>query len=192
MKTVLVTTTFFFVFFIQFNNVVAQAKVTSVLLQPDTTEIIQYSPDDTLGFQAGKIKLVSNINAKSGNLAMLLSAVLPGAGQVYAHRYYTIPLIWGCGVYFGSQWISANNFYKDYQDKFSESVRLDTTTHTGIEGLKKARDEWRNYRDGFAVYLVLTYFLNIIDAYVGATLYSFDVSDDLGGSAALKFRIPLR
>jgi len=179
-------------FFISYTNTDAQTKVTSALIKPDTTEV-QYLSNDSLGVRAGKIKLISDVNAKSGSLAMLFSALLPGAGQVYARRYYTIPFIWGLGAFFTSVAIKANNQYMDYRGKFSESVRLDTTiTHSGDQNLLSARDFYHDQRDEYILYLGLTYFLNIIDAYVGATLYDFDVSDELGGSAKIQFRIPLR
>jgi hypothetical protein len=181
----------FFFFFVTSMNAVAQTKVTSALIKPDTTET-KYTPIDSLGIQAGSIKLASGAQAKSGSLAMLLSALLPGAGQVYAHRYYTIPVWWGFGIYFSSIAIKANNQYEDNREKFSESVRLDTSKHVGNSDLLSRRDFYRDQRDEYILYLGLTYFLNIIDAYVGATLYDFDVSDDLGGNAKIQFRIPLR
>ncbi|MGD0035731.1 MAG: DUF5683 domain-containing protein [Bacteroidota bacterium] len=178
-------------FFISHTNTDAQIKVTSALIKPDTTEA-QYSSNDSLGVRGGKIKLISDVNAKSGSLAMLFSALLPGAGQVYAHRYYTIPFIWGLGAFFTSVAIKANSQYMDYRGKFSESVRLDTTAHSGDQNLLSARDFYHDQRDEYILYLGLTYFLNIIDANVGATLYDFDVSDELGGSAKIQFRVPLR
>ena len=117
---------------------------------------------------------------------------------MYAHRYYTIPLFYGFGIYFSTIAIRANNQYLSFRSQFSESIRLDTTVaRTGQlnqneTSLKDARDFYRDQRDEFILYLGLTYFLNIIDAYVGATLFDFDVSDDLGGTAKIQMRVPLR
>ncbi len=130
--------------------------------------------------------------SKSGRLAMILSAVLPGAGQVYAERYYTIPVIWGLGAYFASQWVKADNHYQDFARQFSASVLADSVTKQGNSQLKDIRDFYHDQRDEFAIYIGLTYLLNIVDAYVGATLYGFDVSDNLGGSSQIRFRIPIR
>jgi hypothetical protein len=180
------------VFALSINDSAAQAKVTSALIIPDTTGT--FSPSqDTLKYDFNSIKLSDEKQKKSGNLAMLYSAILPGSGQVYAHRYYTIPLIWGFGYYFTSSAIKANNQYMDWRAKYSESVRLDTTiSHSGDSNTLSVREFYHNQRDEFIFYLALTYFLNIIDAYVGATLYDFNVSDDLGGSAKIRFQIPLR
>jgi hypothetical protein len=179
------------VIFVSTSTVFSQNKVTSALIKPDSTDT-QYSSNDSLGVQGSKIKLITHEQAKSGTLAMLLSALLPGAGQVYAHRYYTIPIIYGFGIYFSVIAIRANSQYLDYRGKFSESVRMDTIAHSGDQNLLSARDYYRDQRDEFILYLGLTYFLNIIDAYVGATLFDFDVSDELGGSAKIQMRVPLR
>ncbi|MGA3288193.1 MAG: DUF5683 domain-containing protein [Bacteroidota bacterium] len=176
------------VFALSINDSAAQAKVTSALIKPDTTETLSPS-HDTLQYEFSNMILSDEKHAKSGNLAMLLSAILPGSGQVYAHRYYTIPLIWGFGYYFASSAIKANNQYMDWRGKYSETVRLDTI---GDAYTLSVREYYHNQRDQFIFYLALTYFLNIIDAYVGATLYDFNVSDELGGNAKIRFRIPLR
>jgi hypothetical protein len=179
------------VFALSINDSAAQAKVTSALIKPDTAETLSPS-HDTLQYQFSSMRLSDEKQAKSGNLAMLLSAILPGSGQVYAHRYYTIPLIWGFGYYFASSAIKANNQYMDWREKYSESVRSDTINNTGNAYILSVREFYHNQRDELIFYLALTYFLNIIDAYVGATLYDFNVSDELGGNAKIRFRIPLR
>ncbi len=168
----------------------SQAKVTSALIRPDTAGSA-YSQSDTLVLKSETVVPAIQRSAKSGTLAMALSAVLPGAGQIYAHRYYTIPIFWGFGAFFASQWVKANDGYRMYSRLFAESVHLDTLNHAGSSYWLKNRDIWHDYRDEFAIYIILTYVLNIVDAYVGATLYSFDVSDNLGGNAEIRFRIPL-
>ena len=179
------------IFFISILHTSAQTKVTSALIKPDSAEA-PHAFKDSLGLRSGTITLVPDIPSKSGSLAMLLSALLPGAGQVYAHRYYTIPIIYGFGIYLSSIAIKANSQYLDNRAKFSESVLLDTLAHAGDQQLLSARDFYRDQRDEFILYLGLTYILNIIDAYVGATLYDFDVSDNLGGTAKLQVHVPLR
>jgi Family of unknown function (DUF5683) len=178
------------VFAMSINDSAAQAKVTSALIIPDTTGT--FSPSqDTLKYEFNSIKLSDEKQKKSGNLAMLLSAILPGSGQVYAHRYYTIPLIWGFGYYFFHQFIIANDNYKKYKSLYSQSL-IDSTIFSNQSTYLSWREDWHNFRDEMGFYLALTYFLNIIDAYVGATLYDFTVSDDLGGSAKIRLQIPLR
>ncbi len=145
---------------------------------------------DSLGFQAGKVRYATEESGKSTTLAMLLSAALPGAGQVYVHRYITIPIIWGFGYAFVRSWIRQNDLYVQYRDKYTASFKADSTGK-GDDFLRVVRDFYRDDRDKFSFYIAIVYVLNIVDAYVGASLYSFDVSDNLGGSAAIRFRIPL-
>jgi hypothetical protein len=146
---------------------------------------------DSLRISGGAASVDTQIAKKSPGLAILMSMVVPGSGQFYVHRYITIPIIWGFGSYFVKAWVDQNKQYKYYRDLFTASVNSDTT-HQG-NGLYQAnRDFYRDDRDKFAFYIAITYILNIVDAYVGASLYSFDVSDNLGGSAALRLRIPIR
>ena len=178
------------VFALSINDSAAQAKVTSALIKPDTTDTLS-SSHDSLKYQFGSMKLSDEKQAKSGNLAMLLSAILPGSGQVYAHRYYTIPLICGFGYYFFHQFKYADNTYSKYKSLYSQSL-IDSSQFYFQRSYYDSRETWHNFRDEMGFYLALTYFLNIIDAYVGATLYDFNVSDELGGNAKIRFQIPLR
>ena len=148
---------------------------------------------DSLGFQAGSVMLDTGRTKKSPGLAMLMSMVLPGAGQVYVHRYITIPIIWGFGYYFAKAWNDQNNRYIYYRNLFDASRTPDSLGQlsAGNALYQSNRDFYRDDRDKFAFYLAITYILNIVDAYVGASLYSFDVSDNLGGSAAFRVRIPI-
>lgn len=129
---------------------------------------------------------------RSTQLAILLSAVLPGAGQVYTERYMSIPIIWGFGVYFGKTMSDNDRSYRDYADRFSREVAADTLSAIQLNDVKRIRDFYRDQRDRFAVYLGITYLLNIVDAYVGAALYGFDVSPDLGGGAQIRYRLRIR
>ena len=178
-----------FFFLLMEPDLFAQEKVTSALIKPDTTAS-QNLAQDSLQFHLSAMRISDERQSKSGNLAMLLSAVLPGSGQIYAHRYYTIPLIWGFGYYFVSSAIKSNNRYEEYRGKYAETVRLDTISHVGDSYILSVREFYHNQRDEFIFYFALTYLLNIVDAYVGATLYNFDISDNLGSGAAVQFRIP--
>jgi hypothetical protein len=174
--------------FLVTSSAFAQQKISSSLIKQDSTK----QSIDTLSITSGTVQFAPP-EQKSGTKAMLLSAILPGAGQIYAHRYYTIPIIWGFGAYFAYTWNEQNNLYHDNANLFSESVRLDTAKHQGNSTYLTQRDFYHDQRDEFAIYLALTYILNIVDAYVGATLYSFDVSSELGQTTStVRFKIPIR
>jgi len=125
---------------------------------------------------------------------MGLSAILPGAGQVYAHRYWTIPVIYGVGAFLVYNWKEADDLYQQYKAEYEQSVADGDYGGSGDPSLKSSRDFYRNERDRFGVFLLLTYLLNIADAYVGASLFNFDVSEDLGPAQEyrVRFSVPLR
>ena len=108
------------------------------------------------------------------------SAVLPGWGQFYNESYWKIPVIWGFGAWFVYGWIQNNDEYVTNKNLFIE---------TGQETYKSQRDFYRDQRDNFTIYLVLLYLLNLVDAYVDAHLFDFNVDEDfLTGSTRLKLR----
>ncbi len=135
---------------------------------------------------------VSMRSSRSPALATILSAVLPGSGQIYAERYWTLPLIWGFGYWFVRQYIASDRKYDEWRLEYSKRLATEVSG-PNVNYSKYVRDFYRDQRDSFAFYLALTYVLNIVDAYVGASLYNFDVSEDLGGTAKVRFelRVPL-
>ncbi len=111
---------------------------------------------------------------------MLLSALLPGAGQVYTRSYWKVPIIVGLGVYFASVWLEQNRLYKQARDIYSASLVANPPVDPGLlDNQLTRRDFYRDQRDTFAWYFAILYFVNIADAYVDASLYDFNVSGDL-------------
>jgi hypothetical protein len=113
---------------------------------------------------------------KSPGLAMLYSALLPGAGQFYNESYWKVPVVLGFSLYFTSEWLNYNRRYHDNRDQFAASLAIDGI---GDSRLLSARDFYKSERDTFTWYLFLTYLITIADAYVDASLYDFNVGGDL-------------
>jgi len=113
---------------------------------------------------------------KNPGTAMLLSALLPGAGQVYNTSYWKVPIIVGLGIYFGSYYLDSQRRVEDYRQQYAASLLV---TPGGDPSLLALRDFYIGERDTFAWYFCILYFLNIVDAYVDASLYGFDVSPTL-------------
>lgn len=109
-------------------------------------------------------------------VAVGLSAVVPGAGQFYNGSYWKIPIILVAGGYLGYEAIRNNNRYNEYRDLFEQSQ---VGNPNGNPIIKEQRDEFRDKRDEFIIYFALFYVINLVDAYVDAHLYDFDVSEDL-------------
>lgn len=129
--------------------------------------------------------------------AMWLSALCPGLGQIYNHRYWKLPIVIGAfvGLTYGTAWNNRmlNDYskaYRDisdndpntrsYMDFYPPTVKesdLDKTWLTST--LKNRKDYYRRYRDICIIGIAAVYLLNVIDAYVDASMMHFDVSPDL-------------
>ncbi len=109
------------------------------------------------------------VMSKSPWGAVLRSAIIPGWGQFYNHSYLKIPVIWGLGFWFGYEWKQNNDQYVYYRQKYSE---------TNDQYYRDYRTFYRDQRDLFTIYMVITYIANLVDAYVDANLFDFDVSEN--------------
>lgn len=119
---------------------------------------------------------VAGTQRKSTGRALLCSAVLPGAGQFYNESYWKVPVIAGFGVYFVAEWISSDKTYRDYRDQYKTSL---LTSTSGNSYYLKLRDFYRDQRDSFTWYFLILYVVNLVDAYVDASLFDFNVNSDL-------------
>ncbi len=117
--------------------------------------------------------------------ATILSAVIPGAGQIYNRKYWKAPIAWaglGTCIYF----IQDNNReYQRYKDAYLAIVDGDPNTQDEFNGQYSAdqvlnvTDTYRRWRDLSYISLGLVYMLNVIDANVDAHFVRFDISRDL-------------
>ncbi|MEO8166700.1 MAG: DUF5683 domain-containing protein [bacterium] len=145
-----------------------------------------FSPDDSLravpsspSNQSVRIDTVSTVYhpAKLPGVALALSAILPGAGQFYNESYWKIPILLGFGYYFASRWIDNNDSTKQYRELYTNS--FSTQTPTGIPEYQRLREFYKDQRDTFSWYIFIYYIVNLVDAYVDASLYDFNVGDNL-------------
>jgi hypothetical protein len=116
---------------------------------------------------------------KSPGLAMLFSAVIPGAGQFYNRSYWKVPVVFGLGLYFASTWLDQNRRTQDFRQKYSASLSAIPPDPIASDTYLRQRDFYKEQRDTFAWYFVILYLVNIADAYVDASLFDFDVGPDL-------------
>lgn len=153
---------------ISFNEI---ASLTSYVRKLDTLKT-----DSNITTAKQKEPLKKFRMRKSPTVAVLLSAALPGAGQFYNESYWKIPVIGGLIGYFGYEYFRLNNLYKDYRDEYSVSQTPENPN--GNLSLKSLREFYRGQRDDFVWYFVIVYVVNLVDAYVDAHLFDFDVSDE--------------
>lgn len=106
----------------------------------------------------------------SANKAMFYSLFLPGLGQAYNKKYFKIPIIYGAlgGV---SYWIYYNT--QGYRQA-SENYSIDQSSFN--ERILRA---WRRNLELSYITLVAAHALQVLDAYVDAHLFFWDVNPDL-------------
>jgi hypothetical protein len=112
---------------------------------------------------------------KSPTMAVVLSALVPGAGQVYLGQTWKVPIIWGLAGSFLYGALVQNGRYHEWADSTRAAEARGDAYYAVIYGNR--REFYRDDRDKWWIYLGLTYVANILDAYIAAHLYDFDVSD---------------
>ncbi|MFN3952151.1 MAG: DUF5683 domain-containing protein [Thermaurantimonas sp.] len=114
--------------------------------------------------------------------AVLYSAALPGLGQAYNRKYWKIPIVYAALA--GTTYFIIDNHrqYKFYYDGLEKLVLEGEDIFGGQftpQNLIFISNTYRRWRDLSAILFVVAYSLNILDAYVDAHFFYFDISDDL-------------
>jgi hypothetical protein len=123
-----------------------------------------------------------NRKEKNPRRASLLSAIVPGAGQLYNGKYWKLPILYGGGFALGYYIHLNHGEYLKTRDSYLQVQAGKKDQFNGLydaEQLVRLREYWRRNRDLLIIISSFTYLLNIADAAVDAHLSSFDVSDDL-------------
>lgn len=121
----------------------------------------------------------------SPRLATILSAVAPGAGQIYNRKWWKLPIIYGGFAGLGYAIAFNTQEYNTYKDAYLIRVDDDSTNVDQFDGiytdanLLELQEFYRRNRDFAIVGAFVLYVLNIVDANVDAHLFDFDVSEDL-------------
>ena len=122
--------------------------------------------------------------------------VFPGGGQIYNHKYWKLPIVYGgfLGCAYALNW--NNQMYSDYSQAYLDIMDDDPNTASyedflppryNIEAnmdylkrvFKNRKDIYRRQRDLSIFCFIGVYLISIIDAYVDAELSNFDITDDL-------------
>ncbi|WP_233553665.1 DUF5683 domain-containing protein [Algoriphagus lacus] len=118
---------------------------------------------------------------KNPKKATILSAVLPGAGQVYNGKAWKVPILYA-GFMTDIYFIGYNNKrYQTFRDALFAYDEGDQSQFPSLnrDALVRNVDYWRQNRDLTILLLAAIYALNLIDANVDAHLSGFDISDDI-------------
>lgn len=135
--------------------------------------------------------------------AAIRSAILPGWGQVYNRKIWKVPIVYAAlgatgGIFINNlTWYNRTKYaYRvainiqggkdeigsDSYNKVYETLKEPFfTSPQGIQAeyLRTNRDYFRKNVDYSAIYFLIAWALNVVDATVDAHLSSFDVSPDL-------------
>ena len=141
-------------------------------------------PVDTSKVEAKSIKL-KEPKKHSPKRAVILSALLPGLGQVYNKKYWKLPIIYG-GFGGLSYWLyTSTQEYKTYRNALKIRFDDDPNTVDEFDGsvsennLIELKNYYKRNLDLSVIFMAVLYALNLVDAAVDAHLFNFDVSDDL-------------
>lgn len=124
--------------------------------------------------------------------ALILSAVLPGAGQFYNRRYWKIPLIYiGAGVigYFMQDFYGQYVIFRDaviakdrynlyILDQYYPQLLATNSRVNNIEFMRRYRNEFRRNFEFNIILSVALYALNLVDANVDAHLRGFQLGNE--------------
>jgi len=143
----------------------------------------------------------------------MYAAALPGLGQIYNRKYWKVPIVYagfgalGYAVSFNTtNYNTFINAYKDFTDIIPETDSyLDLLVNQDPEAYDpvlhpttytQSSEEWvkttllngvsyyRKYRDLSFIGIAAWYLFTIIDAHVDASLFDYDISDDLKATLA--------
>ena len=106
----------------------------------------------------------------SATKAIMYALVLPGLGQAYNKKYYKIPIVYAA--------LGGIGYILYYNNTNYKQASLDYATDPSDLNERYLR-AWRRNLELSYIGLIAVYALQVIDAYVDAQLYSWDVNDNL-------------
>jgi len=112
------------------------------------------------------------------------SALLPGLGQIYNKRWWKVPLVYGgfigIGLVYEFNQRQYKIFLKEAQFRQEDPTKANPAWKSyTTEGVIRIKDDYRRTRDLSMLAGVAFYAVQIIDAYIDAKFFRFDVSNDL-------------
>ena len=146
---------------------------------------------DTVVKQQKPVKTAKAKKPHSPTKATIMSACLPGLGQVYNGKWWKVPIVYaglgGLGYLVYSNYSEYSAYLHAYEfqtGNLPEGVTLNAheTELANKYSSSQLQTYKESYRRDFEFYTILTvawYGLNILDACVDGHLYNYDISDDL-------------
>jgi hypothetical protein len=113
--------------------------------------------------------------------AALLSAVLPGLGQIYNKRIWKVPIIYAGFVTFGYLISRNQKEYKLWKQAYIDypDYHLDVSFPLTKESINQGREFYKRQMELSIIATGAFYILQILDATVDAYLFDWSVGEDL-------------
>lgn len=121
--------------------------------------------------------------------AVWLGAIIPGYGQIVNKSYWKLPIVYagflGCAYAISLNSTRYQTYKKAYLDKIDTNdntnsyLNLPNGAKLSEQILKSVYDQYRRYRDLSIFFTVGYYAVTLIEAYVDAQLFDFDISSDI-------------
>ena len=138
-----------------------------LLQESDTASIYTQSQAKAI---ADTLVLKQPDYSHSSSKAILYALVLPGLGQAYNKKYYKIPIVLAALGGVGYAIVYNTNQYQE------ASLNYVLTPDDETEFYLRA---WRKNVERSYIGLIVVYALQMLDAYVDAQLYNWDVNENL-------------
>lgn len=178
---------------------------TVVVAPPDSTVQAVLQAADSV--PQPKFKEINMKPFKPNPTRAVLYSFVPGLGQIYNRAYWKLPIVYGgfMGCIYAVTWNNRN--YKDYSTAYLDLMNdvkdhpndpkawssswvdiakkngrdpAEFITNTRLQdNIKSRKDYFRRYRDLSIIITAGVYAICMIDAYVDAQLFDFDISPDL-------------
>jgi hypothetical protein len=153
-----------------------EADPTPLSLVNDTVVVAEQG--DSIPFSAaeGSIQfadsavVLKSAEPHSPSKAVMYALVLPGLGQGYNQKYYKIPIVWAALGGAGYAIVFNTGRYRDSAREYA--LNPDDTNERYLRF-------WRRNMELSYIALTVVYALQVVDAYVDAQLYDWDVSENL-------------
>lgn len=161
----------------------------STFLENLETELVSLADSTQKPKKQNFVKRFFKEDYPSPRKAVILTAVIPGLGQIYNKKlwYIKLPLVYAAfgGLIYGIDYNTRNynHFKAEYKLLASddatlnaESIYFDVVDKSVIKSQRDKHDKWKQMS---YIGIGLAYILTAAEAYTTAHLLSFDVNDDL-------------
>jgi hypothetical protein len=158
----------------------------TLLVRNDSIQRVSKKPIEPLPDSIAKKKHIPR-------RATIYSAILPGLGQVYNHKYWKVPIVYAAiGIpaytfFYNKSWyqkcqyalaVTVNQSQGDSLARVDPQL-INFVKAGDVNDIITYRDSFRKNQDYSVLYFLLFYGLNIVDATVDAHLRDFNVNSDL-------------